>query len=99
MCDGSGVIEEIQLDVDFYRDIPCPGCVACDEDLAEQNRAQELEWEYNDYREAVPLWAGMQVYDAPAIPVVREYQRSSSAHAGAEAAKCKREPNNVKKAK
>ena len=82
MCDGTGVLEEIQLDVDFFEIIACPGCPACDEDMAAELAAAELKSEFDDFREAVPLWAGMQVYDAPPIPVAREYQRSTKGARG-----------------
>ena len=77
MCDGSGVVEEIQIDVDFFEITACPGCPSCDEDLAEELAAAELESAFEAFREALPLWAGMQVYDAQPMPVAREYQRST----------------------
>ena len=82
MCDGTGVVEEVQLDVDYFEIIPCPGCPGCDEELAEELAAGERQSAFEDFREAVPLWAGMQVYDAPPIPVAREYQRSTKGARG-----------------
>lgn len=29
-CDGSGIVEEFQVDVDLFDVIPCRGCCACD---------------------------------------------------------------------
>lgn len=69
-------MNERYIDVDLTTADRCPGCPECDEDLAQRLEAARIEDEFGEYREAVPLWAGMNVYDAPPMQAAREYQPS-----------------------
>jgi hypothetical protein len=65
MCNGDGIEYEQQLDADYWRVEKCPGCPACNEDLAGQIAAQEAEAQLAQMHEDMPLWAGLEVYDTP----------------------------------
>lgn len=69
-CDGSGIISEWYVDVDRTEVIKCDGCEACNESIAEMYEAALLDAMLDDQLEALPMWAGLGVQDAPPIPIM-----------------------------
>jgi hypothetical protein len=72
MCDGSGILNEWYVAVDVTETESCPGCSACDEAIAAQLAEDEAQHQLYLMREAMPLWAGLEVYDTPRKPVLPE---------------------------
>ena len=71
-CDGSGIIDERYVDVDYAIVTECEGCPACDELLAEIAAEMEAEFQLECMLEAQPMWMGIEAYDTLRRPVLPE---------------------------